>query len=155
MLKKGSWMNVDRFLTTIPLLADLGDDTLSVLAHTSRLVTFAPGESIIRQDEPASDTFALISGKARVTKDLYGASVTIAFLAPGDIFGEIAHMIKAPHTANVIAEVQSECIVIPKATWMDIVNGNDALALRLLRLAVKRLAELESKASSAAAAIWI
>lgn len=147
-------MNVGKILTTIPLLADLGDDTLRDLARTSRLVAFAAGESIIRQNEPATETFALISGKARVERHLFGESFTIAFLAPGDIFGEIAHMIKAPHTANVIAEVQSECIAIPKATWVDLVNDHDGLALRLLRIAVKRLAELADKTSSTAAA-WI
>ena len=148
-------MNVDRILTMIPLLADLDDDTLRDLARTSRLVAFAPGENIIRQDEPATETFALISGKARVTKDLHGGSVEIAFLAPGDIFGEIAPMINGTRTANVIAEAQTECIAIPKATWMDLVNHNDTLALRLLRNAVKRLSELADKTDSADAATWI
>ena len=148
-------MNEGRILATIPLLADLGDDTLGDLARTSRLIAFAPGESIIRQNEPAAETFALISGKARVTKDLHGGSVEIAFLAPGDIFGEIAPMINGTRTANVIAEAQTECIAIPKATWMDLVNDNDGLALRLLRIAVKRLAEIADKTSSAAAATWI
>lgn len=148
-------MNASRILKRIPLLADLGDDTLMNLARASRVVAFAPGESIIRQNEPATEAFALISGQARVAKDLYGESVTIAFLAPGDVFGEIGIMINGTRTANVIAEVQSECVAIPKATWVDIVNDNDDLALRLLRTAVKRLAELADKVSGTAANTWV
>ena len=148
-------MNADKMLTMIPLLADLGDDTLRDLARTARLVAFAPGESIIRQNEPATEAFALITGEARVTKDIHGASVMIASLAPGDIFGEIGLMINGTRTANVIAGVQSECIAIPKATWTDLVNDNDELALQLLRIAVKRLAELADKSGSADAVTWI
>ncbi|MCA9970458.1 MAG: cyclic nucleotide-binding domain-containing protein [Anaerolineales bacterium] len=66
--------------------------------------TFAPGETIIRQDTAAQHFFIILTGEVDVVRqESVGSELFITRLGPGDYFGEIGLLEETPRTATVRA----------------------------------------------------
>jgi CRP-like cAMP-binding protein len=64
---------------------------------------FAPGEIIIRENEAGETAYYIEAGKVAVFKDSPTGQVHIAYLGPGDIFGEMSMVDDLPRSASVRA----------------------------------------------------
>jgi CRP/FNR family transcriptional regulator, cyclic AMP receptor protein len=94
----------------ISATAELAQSSISkLLAHCHRRV-FAPKAAIIRQGDPAGELYYIISGSVTVLlEDEKGREIVLAYLNPGDFFGEIGLFNDdANRTALVRARSQSE-----------------------------------------------
>jgi HlyB family type I secretion system ABC transporter len=70
-------------------------------------VTVPAGESIIRQGDGPGPLYILEQGRARVFAKKEGTSTNLAFLRPGDYFGELSVFVDAPRAATV--EALTDC----------------------------------------------
>lgn len=86
-------------LGAIPLLADLDERELEVLAAGADRVDVDAGEELTREGEFGHAVFAIVAGTAEVTVD----GAIVRRLGPGDVFGEIAVMASGRRTATVTA----------------------------------------------------
>lgn len=68
-----------------------------------QLRQYAPGEIIIRENESGETAFFIETGKVAVFKDNPSGHVHIAYLHPGDIFGEMGMVDDLPRSASVRA----------------------------------------------------
>jgi CRP-like cAMP-binding protein/RsiW-degrading membrane proteinase PrsW (M82 family) len=67
------------------------DEQLAQVAPLLRPVSFAAGEAVVREGEPADSWYVIADGTAAVTlSDLTDQSVVLAVLGPGESFGERA-----------------------------------------------------------------
>jgi len=64
-------------------------------------------QSIIRQGEGPGPLFILEQGRARVFVEKEGTATNLAFLRPGDYFGELSVLVDAPRAATV--EALTDC----------------------------------------------
>ena len=64
---------------------------------------FAPGEIILRENESGETAYYIDAGKVAVFKDNAAGQVHIAYLHPGDIFGEMGMVDDLPRSAGVRA----------------------------------------------------
>src|ERR1700740_1149221 len=84
-----------------PMFADLDADELQripALSHTQHLT---PGEMLCRKGDPGDALFAVRRGQIRIeTGTSDGSRLTLNFLGPGDLFGEVAVLDGQSRTAD-------------------------------------------------------
>jgi CRP/FNR family cyclic AMP-dependent transcriptional regulator len=95
----------------------------------------------VTEGETGHEFFAIISGTARVER--HGRK--IATLGPGDAFGELALLEKAPRNATVVAETDMELVVLGQREFAGIVDEVPGFARKLLAGMAKRLREADAK----------
>src|ERR1700682_2334853 len=86
-----------------PMFADLGADELqriSSLCHTQHL---GVGEALFRKGDPDDALFAVRRGQIRIETGVSdGSRLTLDFMGPGDLFGEVAALDGQSRTADAL-----------------------------------------------------
>lgn len=143
-------MTTQYLLTWIPAFQTLTNEELDALSDRLTRQSYNAGEIVIRQGEPATECFVVVTGTAVVAyQDRAGASLrTVAMLKTGDLFGEIALIQGTVRSASVTAAEPLECLVLPGEVLQHLLESNHAFALGLLRMAVSRLSEIQRPANS-------
>lgn len=77
--------------------------------ENTRLFCYDTGEFLIQEGDKDRGLFILLAGAASVVKE--GASIPLAMLGPGHLFGEIAFLTQRKRTTNVIVHPMPPDIV--------------------------------------------
>jgi CRP-like cAMP-binding protein len=96
-------------LRAVALFSRCSDYELGVVARRCELHRAAPGERIVAGGEFGSEMFILLSGSATAT-DQDGASR--AEFAVGDYFGELAALLPAERSSDVVASTDVVAAVL-------------------------------------------
>jgi small-conductance mechanosensitive channel/CRP-like cAMP-binding protein len=130
-------------LRHIDLFAVLEQQELLALAEHAQVQLYSAGEVLARQGEPGDTFFVIRSGRVRVdVSDSHGngrTAVTVNHLGPGEFFGELALLTGEPRGANVVAEVDTETLVVAQADLAPLLHGNSELPERLGAVLARRL----------------
>src|SRR5258707_9038388 len=96
-----------------PMFADLGADELqriSSLCHTQNL---GVGEMLFQKGDPGDALFGVRRGQIRIeTGASDGSRLTLNFLGPGDLFGEVAVLDGESRTADATAGEPTELYLL-------------------------------------------
>lgn len=103
------------------------------------------GEVIFREGEEGSELFILQDGRIRLVKRVRAVEKSLLILRPGDLFGENALVDGYPRTCSAVALTDCTTLVLDVATFESLVRTDSAIALRLVRLLVRRLKEAEDQ----------
>jgi CRP-like cAMP-binding protein len=130
-------------LRGIGVLAALSPEHLHVLAKDETERLYAAGEPVIRQGEPGSSMFVVISGRVEVTvrQEPGGQVVRLAGLGPGEYFGEMTLMTGAPRVATVTAVEETRLLEVRRDTFRGILAARPDLVETLGSALRLRLAE--------------
>jgi len=79
------------------------------------------GETIVRQGTPADKFFVLLEGTAEVVREEDGRPTSVASLAVGDLFGEVAIMRDEPRSASVRATTDAKLLALDRDTFRDLI----------------------------------
>jgi SulP family sulfate permease len=112
--------------------------------------TVPEGTVLIRQGDPSDDLFVLESGRLRVELTTpEGTRMRLSSVSSGVVVGEVALYLRAPRTADVVAE--TECVVqrLSRASIDQMEVAEPDLAAALHRWLAETLAERVSDASRA------
>jgi CRP-like cAMP-binding protein len=115
-------------LRHIELFADLNMAELVRLYAAFRERRCSRGEEIIHEDEVSSSLFVIVKGSMEVQK----GSKTIATLAAGSHFGEMALLNLRPRTATVRAREDCQLLVLDRDAFVTIIREDAVLGVRLL-----------------------
>lgn len=140
-------------LRGVELLHTLSPAELETVAAAARVIPFAPGEILCRQNEPGDSFYIIRAGHVNVavaTAD--GRSVPVAQLGPGGFFGEMSLLTGEPRTATVTAEGDVDVLCLSKQNFAAILQANAGLAGRLAAVLEKREGERQARLSSGAPA---
>jgi len=106
---------------------------------------YAQGDTIIRQDEPATTVFLIIAGRCEVVRTtMSGQEKQVAILGPGDVFGEMALVADGRRTAMVRAIDAVEVAVLDREELKRDLAGNLWMG-RLLPTLVNRALDKERR----------
>jgi small-conductance mechanosensitive channel/CRP-like cAMP-binding protein len=133
-----------------PLFSTLSDEQLVSLARQAGCLRFSPGETVVQEGDPGHSLYQLVSGRVEVRKrQAGGASVAVAQLSRGDIFGEMSLLSDTPRSASVLAI--DECVLLKVAQQhiAPLLQGNPALMDELARLVTARRHQLEGLSAEA------
>jgi CRP-like cAMP-binding protein len=125
-----------KFLKKTPLFAQFSEQELEALFSTAKVREFNPGSTIVREGDPASIGFYLIlEGRVEVRK---GQKV-LAKLGVGDYFGEMALILDAPRSADVVATQKTKCLMITRWELRGIISSYPDVALKMMAELARRL----------------
>jgi CRP/FNR family cyclic AMP-dependent transcriptional regulator len=120
-------------LRNVPLLSELSDAELELVARTSTRRRF-PKSSIVFHEGDAGD-FLLVILRGRVKVVLLGDQgheTIIAILNRHQFLGEVALLDDAPRSATVIALEEVEFLQIARAPFLELVNKHPAIAIKVM-----------------------
>jgi branched-chain amino acid transport system substrate-binding protein len=132
-------MLVAQDLRKAPVLQALDDDEIFQLARRVHMRIYGVGDLLVRQGERGDTLFILRSGSVRVdVQSDQHDTITVATLGPGECFGEMALMTGDPRGATVIAERDTEVLVVAKENIAPLFVDNPTLPERLGAILLER-----------------
>ena len=98
--------------------------------------TFAKGAVIFKEGENGREAYLLQKGRVRIVKTVAGRRVTIGVVQPGQVFGELALLDNGGRMGAAVAEEETTCLTMSKASIDHMMNeapaGLATLVLSLL-----------------------
>lgn len=135
----------------VPLFTMITPDQSVLLSEAVQKRRFKRGESLVEQGAQANALFLILAGRARVVMtDRQSREVILATLRPGDYSGEMSLIDSEPHSASVVAEIQTDVLVLGRSEFERCLNENTPMAHAVMRGLVLRLRQANEKISSLA-----
>ena len=131
------WTDV---LSDVPLFSGLSKRHLNKIAEVAQSRRFPRFSTIVRTGERGDIFFVILDGKAKVVR----SGRTIARLEPGNFFGEISLLDGGPRTATVLAETDLRCLDLAREDFREMLEGEPAVALRVVKELARRLRGYEN-----------
>jgi len=107
--------------------------------------SFAQGEVLFREGDPATDAYLLHSGRVRLLKRVRMVERSLSVLRAGDLFGEGALLEGALRTSTAVAHGKGTALVLDRAALRQILERFPALSERILTQLVRRLRDAEDQ----------
>jgi len=128
-------------LRGVDLFAVLDNTELHALAEHAQVRLYGVGEVLARQGEPGDSFFIICSGRVRIDVGAgnNGGAVTVNHLGAGEFFGELALLTGEPRGATVVAEEDTETLVVARNDLAPLLQANSALPERLGEVLARRL----------------
>jgi CRP-like cAMP-binding protein len=125
-------------LRTIPLFADLDNDTIMAIADIATEVLVPAGQVMIRPYDPGLGMFIVEDGT--VVVELGGDREVV--LGPGEFFGELALLIpEGVRAARVRAETDVRCLALGRDDFAGLLDTEPSIAVAMLPVLARRLSE--------------
>ncbi|MCI4440734.1 CRP-like cAMP-binding protein [Tibeticola sediminis] len=135
----------------VPLFSLLTDAQAELIADAVVKRRFRRGERIVEQGNKAEKLYIVLTGRARViASDARGREVILATLFPGEHFGEMSLIDDEPHSATVVAEVQTDVLELSREDFARCLPANTSMAYAVMRALVQRLRRADQKIESLA-----
>jgi CRP-like cAMP-binding protein len=110
------------------------------IVEVAKIQTLADGEYSHRKDRPAEGWFGILSGAIRIcSTSPNGKESVLAFLEPGNWFGEISLFDGVPRTHDGIAHGATELLLVAPADFRALLARFPELPIHFLKLQSARL----------------
>ena len=122
----------------IDIFSGLDDKLLRKVAQTATTHTWSRDEVIVREGEAGIGMYFLVRGQVAMS----GGSAGNQELSPEQFFAEVALMALSDHKPrlqNIISVADTECLLLPRDTFLRLMEQHSALSIRIARLMAERL----------------
>ena len=138
-------------LRNVPLFSGLDESELQRLSQVAMRRRAGRNEQVVRAGEDAESLIVLLTGRAKVTNfDEEGREIILAWLGPGEFFGEMGLIDGSPRSASVVAVEPCELLTIGKTEFQRCMQDNFQVAQKLMQILVRRLREADRNIESLA-----
>jgi CRP-like cAMP-binding protein/Fe-S-cluster-containing dehydrogenase component len=141
-------------LRTSEIFKDVPEEAVDLLRPQVELMTFAPGDAILKQNDRADDPdtgglYLVRMGHVKVVETYVdGNSITLSYLSRGSVFGEIGLLSsEGLRTATCSALDHVEAVRIKKSVFDLLVEKYPVVRERLAALGEKRLTDNRDRLS--------
>ena len=131
--------NEVELLRRVPLFSGIEPSKLKLLAYTSDVVTYHPGQVLFRMGDAGDAAYVIIQGAAEVSVATDAGDIPVAQLKDGDFLGEIAILCDTPRTATVTARSELKTLRIRKEPFFELLRQFPEMAIEMTRLLAERL----------------
>lgn len=126
-------------LERVSIFFTLSDNILRGLARALVEASVPKGTAIISQGEVGDALFIIEDGRCEVVvEESPGHTVVIAFLGPGDFFGEMALISEETRTASVVALDDCKLLVLDRKTLYSTLPSDSDAIIELTKLVDQR-----------------
>lgn len=138
-------------LRNVPLFSGLEEQELERLSRVAVRRRAGRGDQVVRSGESADALLILLTGRAKVTNfDEEGREIILAWLGPGEFFGEMGLIDGNARSASVVAVENCELLAIGKQEFQRCMQENFQVAQKLMQILVRRLREADRNIESLA-----
>lgn len=138
-----------RFLGNIPLFSQVTETSSRSLAEASTIQTLRKGEMLFLQSDPCDAAYVVRTGIVSIVlQSADGREMIINEMRSGDMFGELGILTKRSRSTSAVARTNCELLVIPKQSFLKIMDEEPVLARLILELTASRL-QMSSERESA------
>ena len=138
-------------LRNVPLFSGLDETELERLSRVATRRRAGRGDQVVRAGESADALLILLTGRAKVTNfDEEGREIILAWLGPGEFFGEMGLIDGSPRSASVVEVENCELLSIGKNEFQRCMQENFQVVLKLMQILVRRLREADRNIESLA-----
>jgi CRP-like cAMP-binding protein len=123
-------------LASVPLFNGCSKRELEQIGLIADETNVPKGRTLIEQNQPAHEFFALIDGTAEVRRN----GRRVSTMSGGDFFGELALIAKTPRTATVTTTSPARLLVIKGRDFERVLGEAPSIAVKILRELGGRLA---------------
>ena len=142
--------NID-LVRRVPMFSVLTEAQAWTLSQSIVKKRYKRGECLVEQGGRSNALFIILAGRARVISvDSRGREVILAVLHPGDHVGEMSLIDGQPHSASVIAEVQTDVLMLGRVAFLQSLPENTSMSFSIMRGLVHRLRGADRKIESLA-----
>ena len=134
-MKLGKNSKID-LIKAVPLFSGASKAELAEIAAIADEVDLPAGRTLISEGDTGREFFVLIDGAADVTQ----AGSSIRKMGPGDFFGEIALISKAPRSATIVTTSPVRALVITDRAFRQLLEHSPRIAVTVLTALAERLA---------------
>lgn len=128
-------------LSQVPLFSACSKRELAMIARRATDLDIPAGRELVREGQPGYEFFVIVEGKGKVTR----GDEEIAVLGPGEFFGEMALLRRAPRSATVTAATKMEALVVSVQEFRALLEEAPSLTYKVLAGLAARLHELETR----------
>lgn len=139
MNKKDQYLD---HLAAVPMFSACSKKDLQLVAKTADELTVQAGANLTVEGGSGREFFVIVEGKAKVLR----GKKEVAILGPGDFFGELSLLDKAPRNATVTAVTPLDVLVLEQRSFTALIAEVPSIARKLMIGMARRLNELDSKA---------
>ncbi len=104
-----------------------------------RLRYFAAGTRLFSEGEEGTEIYFLFSGQVGIWLEGDGGSRRIAAIRPGEMFGEMAHMLGRPRSATAMVEKDAQVLVLTADVFEELVQSSAPVARGMIQMLGRRL----------------
>ena len=135
-MKLGDNSKID-LIKGVPLFSGASKAELAAVAAIADEVDLPAGRTLITEGDSGREFFVLIDGTADVTQ---GGRQIGNIMGPGDFFGEIALISKAPRTATITTTSPVRALVITDRAFRHLLEHSPSIQIAVLTALAERLA---------------
>jgi len=128
-------------LTKVPLFSACTKKEIDLIDRRTETVNVPEGKVLITEGAAGAEFFIIVTGAATVSR--HGQEV--AQLGPGDYFGDLALLDRAPRNATVTTTTPSELVVLGQREFAGLVDEVPGFANKLLAGLAHRLREYDAQ----------
>lgn len=130
-------------LRTIPFLAELDEPTLADVARQMLERIYRPGDYIALEGEQPSGLFFVLQGRVRLSRTAPdGREQVLAMVSSGANFNAVPLFDEHPTLTTARAMSPVQCLLLPRAALLDLINRHPNLARAALRDLASQLRDL-------------
>jgi CRP-like cAMP-binding protein len=128
-------------LAKVPLFSACSQKDLRLVAKRAEDVKVEAGKQLVTEGDTGTEFFVIIEGNATVQR--HGQKV--AELGPGDFFGDLALLDRAPRNATVTAETPMELLLLGQREFAGLIDDVPEFAHKLLAGLARRVRQQDSQ----------
>jgi CRP-like cAMP-binding protein len=130
-------------LSELELFAGLGERELDEISRITRSRRLAAGAALFHKGDTGGDLYVIVSGRVKAfATGPDGDDVVFRFMGAGEVVGELGALVEGKRTASSVAVEPSELLMIQKRDLAPLLRRHPEIAIRLLGMLAKRMAEL-------------
>ncbi|CAN5182627.1 Crp/Fnr family transcriptional regulator [soil metagenome] len=133
-------------LGKVPLFSELSPDELGRVVSVAIPRSFPKGVRVFHEGDDSDACYVVRTGDLRVTREHSdGRAITLATLATGDFFGELAMLDGGLRSASVETLADSELLALPALDMRRVIAKNGDIAAKLIVALTRRLRETNER----------
>ena len=128
-------------LAAVPLFSACSRKDLQLVAKRAEDIKVEAGKQLVTEGDTGTEFFVIIDGNATVAR--HGQKV--AELGPGQFFGDLALLDRAPRNATITADTPMELVVLGQREFAGLIDDVPEFAHKLLAGLARRLRASDSQ----------
>lgn len=133
-------------LSDINWLEQLPQESAVELRNAAKVLTFGPGATVFEPEPEPRSVFILETGLVRMyRRSSRGEEVTLGYVQPGEVFGELAAFSDKPRESYAVAVETSTVIKVDRRVFADAIQARSSIVFTVATQIEDRFKQIESR----------